>query len=246
MCGNVLSHFLNNANPMAKQSTNLGYEEKFMRLTGSLSIALVAMLTAGSAAAHHPLNGMPMETFSQGVLSGVGHPLLGFDHLFFVIAAGIAAVFTTIRVMSLGGYLVAMAAGCLLMYAGITLPLTELIVAISLVAVGGLLATGTKMRGPIAVGLFALFGLFHGSAFGGSIATAEAAVSLAVLGGYLLGLIAVQFAIGWIAGSVAKTFSKMALETPSIGARLAGAAVAGVGMFLVLEIAEGPLVQALI
>jgi len=49
-----------------------------------------ASLIASPAMAHHPLNGMPMETFAHGLLSGVGHPLLGFDHLFFVIAMGAA------------------------------------------------------------------------------------------------------------------------------------------------------------
>ena len=50
--------------------------------------------SATPALAHHPLGGLPMETFTQGVLSGIGHPLLGFDHLFFVIAVGIAALYT--------------------------------------------------------------------------------------------------------------------------------------------------------
>ena len=36
-------------------------------------------LAATPALAHHPLNGMPMETFAHGLLSGVGHPLLAQD-----------------------------------------------------------------------------------------------------------------------------------------------------------------------
>ena len=53
-----------------------------------------AILAATPALAHHPLGGLPMETFSQGVMSGVGHPVLGFDHLFFVALMGLAAAFT--------------------------------------------------------------------------------------------------------------------------------------------------------
>ena len=45
-------------------------------------------LTATPALAHHPLAGAPMETFTHGMLSGIGHPILGFDHLFFIIAVG--------------------------------------------------------------------------------------------------------------------------------------------------------------
>ena len=58
--------------------------------------ALIAgiVLSASPAYAHHPLGGMPMETFTHGLLSGIGHPILGFDHLFFVVIVGIAALFT--------------------------------------------------------------------------------------------------------------------------------------------------------
>ena len=42
----------------------------------TLSLITLA-LTVTPALAHHPLGGMPMETFAHGVLSGVGHPLLG-------------------------------------------------------------------------------------------------------------------------------------------------------------------------
>jgi len=34
---------------------------------------------------HHPLGGMPWQTFAHGILSGLGPPLLGFDHVFFVM-----------------------------------------------------------------------------------------------------------------------------------------------------------------
>ncbi|MGB0926172.1 MAG: HupE/UreJ family protein, partial [Pikeienuella sp.] len=60
----------------------------------ALLIASAAAMAATPALAHHPLGGMPMETFAHGVLSGIGHPLLGFDHLFFVLAVGVAALFT--------------------------------------------------------------------------------------------------------------------------------------------------------
>jgi len=56
--------------------------------------AVALLVTTAPALAHHPLAGQPMETFSQGLLSGIGHPLLGFDHLFFVIAVGVAALYT--------------------------------------------------------------------------------------------------------------------------------------------------------
>jgi len=50
-----------------------------------IAITFLAALDAAPAFAHHPLAGMSLQTFAHGILSGVGHPLLGFDHLFFVM-----------------------------------------------------------------------------------------------------------------------------------------------------------------
>ena len=49
---------------------------------------------------------MPMETFDHGILSGIDHPLLGFDHLFFVLAVGIAALYTGKPKLAAGAYIV--------------------------------------------------------------------------------------------------------------------------------------------
>lgn len=195
---------------------------------------------ATPALAHHPLNGMPMETFAHGVLSGVGHPLLGFDHLFFVLAMGVAATFTTARFTGPAAYIAAMLAGCLAIYAGIALPMVETVIVLSLIALGGIVLSGRSLGTPLLVGVFALFGLFHGAAFGGAITGQEGGVGGAVLFGYLLGLAALQYAMALAAGWAVRALG--ATDTAAINARLAGAMVAGVGVFLALEIVEGPLV----
>ena len=92
--------------------------------------------------------------------------------------------------------------------------------------------------------LFAGFGLFHGSAFGESIAAQEAAMGLQVLVGYLIGLGVVQYLIALAAGYVVFTVYR-ATEAADMQPRLAGAVVAGVGLFLVLESAEGAAFAAL-
>lgn len=201
-------------------------------------------LAATPAFAHHPLNGMPMETFAHGMLSGVGHPLLGFDHLFFVLAMGIAAVFTGQRFATPAAYIIAMIAGCALMYAGIALPLTETVIVASLLVIGGIVLSGKALSATTAIVVFAAFGLFHGSAFGGSIAGQEGGIGGSVLVGYFLGLAILQYGMAVAAGFVAEKLLG-ATEAASINARLAGAMVAGVGAFLALEIIEGPIVTAL-
>ena len=201
-------------------------------------LAGVASLISNPALAHHPLGGAAMETFSHGMLSGIGHPLLGFDHLFFVLAVGIAAVYTGHRYVAPAGYIAAMLLGCLMMSMGVGLPAKEVIIGLSLLTVGGLVLSGRTVGLVPTVALFAAFGLFHGSAFGDSIAAQEAGVSAPVLVGYLLGVGVLQYGVAIGSGWVLRTFFK-AVEATAVEARIAGAVVAGVGMFLTLEHLEG-------
>ena len=203
-----------------------------------LLAAVVFTLSAVPAFAHHPLGGMPMETLTDGLLSGVGHPLLGFDHLFFVIAVGIAALYTGHTKLAPAAYIGAMLLGCLLMSFGVGLPVKEFVIGISLLVVGGILLSGRATGLAPAVGLFAVFGLFHGSAFGDTIAAQEAGAGVAVLVGYLVGLGLLQYGLALLAGFAVHNLLK-ATEAKHIHARLAGAVVAGVGTFLTLENIEG-------
>ena len=198
--------------------------------------ALAASVTP--AVAHHPLGGMPMETFTHGLLSGIGHPLLGFDHLFFVIAVGVAALYTGYARLAPAAYIVAMLAGCLMMSLGVGLPMKEAVIGLSLLVVGSAVLSGRALGLGPALALFTVFGLFHGSAFGDSIAAQEAGAGASVLIGYLIGLGALQYGIALAAGVAAKTLFK-ATEAGAVQARIAGALVAGMGIFLTLENAEG-------
>ncbi|MEP6355783.1 MAG: HupE/UreJ family protein [Hyphomicrobiales bacterium] len=193
---------------------------------------------ATPAFAHHPLGGLPMETFTHGILSGVGHPLLGFDHLFFVIAVGVAALYTGFARLAPAAYIVAMVVGCLMMSFGSGLPIKEVVIGLSLLVVGGVVLSGRALGIVSALVLFAGFGLFHGSAFGDSIATQEVAVGTTVLVGYLLGLGVIQYGIALGAGYVVKHMMK-ASEATAMNARLTGALIAGIGVYLTLENLEG-------
>ena len=209
-----------------------------------LTTTTFLLVSAAPALAHHPLNGMPMETFAHGLLSGIGHPLLGFDHLFFVIAVGIAAAYTGFARSAPAAYIAAMVAGCLMMSFGAGLPLKELVIALSLLIFGWLILSGRAFTLPMAIGLFALFGLFHGSAFGDSIADQEAGIGGSVLIGYLIGLGVLQYAIALLAGWFVKSVLG-AVDATAMNARLSGAVVAGIGLFLTLENAEGFILPAL-
>jgi len=209
----------------------------------SILVAFAGLLSS-PAYAHHPLGGLPMETLSDGVLSGIGHPLLGFDHMFFVIAVGIAAAYTGFKLTAPLAYIAAMLLGCVMMSFGVGLPIKEFVIGLSLVVVGAVVLSGKTPSLQTTVSLFALFGLFHGSAFGDTIATQETAAGPAVLLGYLIGLGAIQYLIAVLAGYIVFSVMK-ALEASAITPRLAGAAIAGAGLFLTLENLEGLLIPAL-
>lgn len=173
-----------------------------------------------------------METFGHGVLSGVGHPILGFDHLFFVLAMGAAAALAGVLSRGVLAYIGAMLAGCLLISLGGSLPVQEVLVAVSLITLGLLIASQKHVPQLLLISVFAAFGLFHGAAFGGSIVAQEGGASAPVLIGYLLGLGMTQALLGLGAG-----FAISRLRP--ITARLGGAMVAGAGLLLCLELLEG-------
>lgn len=207
-----------------------------------LGLAGVVSVVPTLALAHHPLGGMPMETFAHGILSGIGHPVLGFDHLFFVALVGVAALYTGRALLSPFAYIAAMLAGCLLMGLGVGLPAKEVVIGLSLLTLGYVVLSGRALTLPLAVAIFGGFGLFHGSAFGEAIAGQEAAMGGHILFGYLIGLGVVQYTISVGAGWVVHRLWK-ATEAAAVQARLAGAVVAGAGLFLTMENAEGLVFQ---
>ena len=120
-----------------------------------------ALFAASPALAHHPLAGAKMETFMHGMLSGVGHPLLGFDHLFFVALVGIVGMYTARHYSVPLAFISAMLIGTLFSSFGFAIPATEIMIIISLLALGGIVAAGRKINLKSAMILFAITGLFH-------------------------------------------------------------------------------------
>ena len=100
--------------------------------------------TLSSAFAHHPLGGEVPTTMLHGLLSGIGHPIIGFDHLAFVIAVGLIAAFQSNRLVMPLGFVAGTVAGTMLTLAGVTLPL-------AIAITGSVVAAGAfAMRGEIA------------------------------------------------------------------------------------------------
>lgn len=113
------------------------------RLSHVAPLVLVGVLLAATPGwAHHPFEGVEPQDFSlvQGLVSGLGHPLLGTDHLVFLLAIVVMTVLTTRRwvlpllASGLAGSGLAVLVGAML-EPGLGLAL-ELVVSLSLVAAG--------------------------------------------------------------------------------------------------------------
>lgn len=207
-------------------------------------LLVIVCIFSPTVFAHHPLNGLPMETMAHGFLSGLGHPILGFDHLFFVVLVGIASVFTAQRYLTPMIYILAMLLGCFVASAGVLLPARELMISLSLLIVGGIVCSGRDLTPAMWLFMFAGFGLFHGSAFGETLATQEAGFEIVVLIGYLSGLAIMQTIIATAAGWTCINLCKSG-EPNAFQMRLTGAMVAGAGLLLTLEVLESALFNGL-
>ena len=149
----------------------------------SLSLALI-VATTSNAFAHHPLGGTAPETMLHGFLSGVGHPLIGFDHLAFVLAIGVLAAFQTHRLILPFGFVIGTMIGSLLTLAAVTLPLTELMITLSVLFAGLIVMRGRDVAVLPATILGTLAGLFHGAAYGAAVIGAETTPIIAYLAGF--------------------------------------------------------------
>jgi urease accessory protein len=186
------------------------------------------VLAANPAFAHHPMGGRTPSNFFEGFLSGLGHPIIGIDHLAFLIAAGVVVGIAALNLVLPLVFVGMSAVGVLMHVKGLNIPAVEMLVAASVILAGALLAYGARIM-PLAWGaLFALAGLLHGYAYGEAVAGAEATP----IGAYLLGLVVIQ---GAIVVGIAYAMQKTTSATAGIAPRLAGALVAGIGLAVLAQ-----------
>ncbi len=187
------------------------------------------------AFAHHPMGGMTPQTFGQGLLSGFGHPIIGLDHLAFLIVAILLAfaVKGSARFVVPLVFIGATIAGTVLHLGATNIPMAETLIALSVVVGGALVLTRLYPGALILSLIFAVSGILHGYAYGESIIGAEATPLLA----YLIGFAAIQYAI--IVGGVMgmEKIARHSTVVQSITARSSGLAALLVGgLFLVQSI----------
>jgi urease accessory protein len=189
-------------------------------------------LAAGPASAHHVMEGRLPATLIEGLLSGLGHPVIGLDHLAFIVGGGIAVGLLGASIVVPGLLVAASIAGVLVHLGAVDLPGGEFLVAASVVAAGLLIVRGISVPGLAWILLFAFGGFVHGYAFGESIVGADRQA----LGGYLAGLTIVQ---AGLATGIAVASRVMLVSGSSPVRRAAGGAIAAVGLFFAAAQALG-------
>jgi urease accessory protein len=155
------------------------------------ALAIIVTMASHPAWAHHVMGGKLPQTFLQGLLSGLGHPVIGVDHLAAIVGVGILAALAGRSAAVVLAFSVAVIAGVGLHLSRIDLPASELFVGLTTLLIGALVILRQSMSAGRALLLFGLAGLVHGYALGESIVGAEASPLMA----YLLGLLVVQSAI---------------------------------------------------
>lgn len=182
-----------------------------------LAAAVLAVVAASPAIAHTG------GSVGAGLASGFAHPFSGLDHLLAMIAVGLWVAQSGGRAVWLLpiAFPLAMALGAVAVAFGIAFPAVEIGIALSVLALGVLVAFAVRLPAVGGATLVAVFAVLHGHAHGAEVPTAidpiayGAAFILATVVLHLIGI-----GLG------------LALKAPHI-LRAGGAAIAVAGVALI-------------
>ena len=200
----------------------------------SFILYLILLIFPSLVFAHHPLNGGLMESFSDGLLSGIGHPILGLDHLVFIVGVGlisfISRKFLNFSFAFIGGTFL----GLFSILFGLYLPFYEIIVSFTLLLLSYLVLRSNNTN--FKVFMFILFGVFHGWAYG-AIMLDKPEINLNVVFGYSLGLFLTQLFIVFLGYNLFKFLTKVKPKNFAITPIFSGVmiGIASVNLFEVFE-----------
>ncbi len=189
------------------------------------ALTLGTLLLATSASAHHAIGGATPSNGLEGFLSGLAHPVLGLDHLAFVVAAGLLAALNRRGFVIPIAFAAASLAGTVVRLLAPDLPAAEIMIAFSVVLMGVLLVEKRRSLASVVL-LTSAAGIFHGYAYGQSIVGAE----MTPLYSYLLGLALVQIAIGLSVQRIFLLAAGPTRDRGSVALRWAGLAICCVGL----------------
>ena len=197
-------------------------QNKFLK---SFLMALLFAAIPGVAYAHDGTNlGL------GGFLSGIVHPVLGYDHLLSMLSVGIISA-------QIGGraiwtvpatFVSVMAVGGVLGLINIGLNVTELGIAVSLVILGLVIAAERKIPTLIVMIGVGFFAIFHGYAHGTEMPDTAEPFLYAL--GFLVGTALIHIA-GVVIGDISRHY-----ERGKVVLRVGGALIAVVGLLVIFGV----------
>jgi urease accessory protein len=158
----------------------------------------------------------------EGFLSGLAHPVLGLDHLAFLVAVGLMGALCRSGIFVPLSFVAASLAGTSVHLLGLDAPAPEWTIAATVVFIGALLFLRARSL-TMVLPFVSAAGFLHGYAYGESIVGAETTP----LSTYLMGLALVQLAL---AVSIPRLLQAEVRWIPAL--RWAGAVIGGAGLML--------------
>jgi urease accessory protein len=188
------------------------------KITAKRLLALSPLLLVPNLASAHILPGT-----SHGFGAGLMHPLTGWDHLLAMFAVGLWAAQQRGRAMWQIplAFVSVMVLGGIIGVTGIYMPGVELAIAISVLALGGLIATRTSFAPTLGMMLVGAFALFHGYAHGHEMPASASALPFSV--GFVISTVMLH-GLGIATG--------LGLRNQPQAVRFAGATIAACGLCL--------------
>lgn len=131
-----------------------------------VTTAAALSLVAAPAFAHTGIGA------TGGIAAGFAHPMLGLDHLLAMIAVGAWAALLGGRAVWLvpAAFIAAMLAGGALAMSGVAVPMVETAIALSVIALGVVVAANVRVTTGLGMAIVAVFAAFHGHAHGSELA----------------------------------------------------------------------------
>jgi urease accessory protein len=165
---------------------------------------------------------------ASGFTHGFMHPLGGLDHQLAMILVGIFAYQLGGRALWLVplSFVAVMAIGGALGIAGIPVPFIEAGIALSIIVLGAIVAFGIKPPVALAMGVVALFAIFHGHAHGSEMPMDASGVEYGL--GFMLATGLLHLAgigIGFLIGMTTKWLGDNVYRVAGGVASIAGVAI---------------------
>jgi urease accessory protein len=202
------------------------------RIAGLAAIA-ASLYASSPAFAHHMMGGKMPSTLTQGLLSGIGHPIIGVDHFLFIVGVGLLGGILGRKLLIPLAFVFGTWLGAGLHLFSLNIAFAEVAIVASIVLMAVAVIGHVRAPSSLMATLVAAAGIFHGYAYAESIFGAEPTPLYAYLAGFAI----IQFLIAITVATLFELVQKRSDTLATAGMRVAGGAMAGVAMTTISSMA---------